>query len=243
MSSTPPAFSACLYLLTAHPLHIFFCRPKHVVVSVFDMFVVDGWPVIMSVALTIIKELEPYLLLLDMEGIMNFIKNVSVHSSSTGVTTSNSPVNFNDPKKLLAKALVFGITGQLLESIAESELKEFVDSNATDKHGGEQLLQSPSIKAPSPDVIPQGTKNNFMDNIIKRNWPPAFLSSYIRGQSAATSDVTTAHKQQKYTERMQTPSSVFRSGSIFSKRDAEGNDYSNKKKVDPYNVNRVSTPF
>ena len=87
-----PIFTNCQALI------YIFCRPKQVVVSVFDMFVVDGWPVIMSVALAIMKELEPYLLLLDMEGIMNFIKNVSLDSSSTDVTTNNSPIIFDDAK-------------------------------------------------------------------------------------------------------------------------------------------------
>ena len=209
-----------------------FCRPKQVVVRVFDLFVVDGWPVIMSVALAIMKELEPYLLLLDMEGIMKFIKNVSLDSSSMDVTTNNSPIIFDDAKKLLAKALVFGITGQLLESIAESELQESVNLNATDKFGDRQLVQSPSNKTSSTDAIPQDTKNNFMGNIIKKNWPPAFLSSYLNGQSTVTTGTKNKHKQHN-PKRMQTPSSVFRSGSIFSK----------KKEVDSYNINRVSTPL
>ena len=38
--------------------------PKQIVLIIFDMFV-DGWPVIMGVALAIVKEFEPYLLLLE----------------------------------------------------------------------------------------------------------------------------------------------------------------------------------
>ena len=64
---------------------------------------------------------------------------------------------------------MFGITGQLLESIAESELQESVNLNATDKFGDRQLVQSPSNKTSSTDAIPQDTKNNFMGNIIKKN--------------------------------------------------------------------------
>ena len=137
---------------------------------------------------------------------------------------------------------MFGITGQLLESIAESELQESINLNATDKFGDRQLVQSPSNKTSSTDAIPQDTKNNFMDNIIKRNWPPAFLSSYLNGQSTVTTGAKNSHKHHN-PKRMQTPSSVFRSGSIFSKRDGHGSSYSKKKKLDPYNVNRVSTPF
>ena len=45
--------SVLTYIFTNYQALIFdFCRPKQVVVSIFDLFVVDGWPVIMSVALS-----------------------------------------------------------------------------------------------------------------------------------------------------------------------------------------------
>ena len=43
--------------------------------------------------------------------------------------------------------------------------------NVTDKCGDGQLVRTQKI---------------IMDNIIKRNWPPAFLSSYLNGQSTVT---------------------------------------------------------
>ena len=47
---------------------------------------------------------------------MKFIKNVSINSQ-------DSPIVFDSAKNLLDHALKFGITSQLLKSIAQSDMK------------------------------------------------------------------------------------------------------------------------
>ena len=69
-------------------------------------------------------------------------------------------------------------------------------------------------------------------------WLVANILLYLKASEVAklcttvTTGTKNKHKQHN-PKRMQTPSSVFRSGSIFSK----------KKEVDSYNINRVSTPL
>jgi len=234
--------------------------PKQIVLTIFDMFVVDGWPVIMGVALAIVKEFEPYLLLLDMEGIMKFIKNVSINSQ-------DSPIVFDSAKNLLDHALKFGITSQLLKSIAQSDMKDFVqvgfghdddDDDLKNKNDNNDVL----LKSPSSSTITTTTTrgkdshkmNNVVDdninhagniigNAIKKNWPPAFLSSYLKPATNKKNrhGVKKIIVNKEKVGKVQTPSSVFRSGSIFSNNDDDNINNKTKRGVGP--VTRVSTPL
>ncbi len=190
-----------------------------------------------------------------MEGIMKFIKNVAIDAD-------DNPITFENAKILLNRGLQFGITTQLLESIAKSEMKDFLqrgfdsqgssdnDENALQSADDNNiLLKSPSSAAAKSfngnhdtnysDEDNSSNTRNIIGNAIKNNWPPAFLLSYLKPNPSTTKHVAKKKNEQNKNDKVQTPSSVFRSGSIFS----NNNVHKDKKGRILKGVTRVSTPL
>ena len=93
--------------------------PKHVVVRVFDAFVLDGWSVMMSVSLALLKSFEKRLLAMNMEEILHFFKRISDHQNMLLKPDTFKEIHF-DATRLLAAASEFGVSRRLLCSIEES---------------------------------------------------------------------------------------------------------------------------
>mgnify|MGYP006108597429 FL=1 len=129
----------------------------------------------------------------------------------------------------------------------DDDLKNKNDNN-------DVLLKSPSSSSSSTRGKNSHKMNNVVDdninhagniigNAIKKNWPPAFLSSYLKPATNKKNrhGVKKIIVNKEKVGKVQTPSSVFRSGSIFSNNDDDNINNKTKRGVGP--VTRVSTPL
>ena len=191
---------------------------RDAVATVFDLFVVDGWSVIMGVALALLKSFEAHLLGRDMEGILNFFKQLS------------GPGGWADgglnAKALLTEGLKFGVTDTLLESIGrefdlEMEGGEGAGKATEQGADAQPLASKPAVARPAPSTL---LKETLKKPIVPSGGFFSWFSSTPRAKR------TTRGKKE-------VQSNVFRSGSVFVPPSSVAHE------DDGQVVPRVSTPF